>query len=123
MNLLEGPSAESFDPSAAPSGTDCVECDAAGTWWFHLRRCAQCGHIGCCDDSLSQHAQAHWRETGHRVIQSFEPGEAWFWDYQIQQYVNGPDLAPPHAHPDGQPVPGPSDRVPSGWRQILADRR
>ena len=22
----------------APSGTGCVECDAAGGWWVHLRR-------------------------------------------------------------------------------------
>lgn len=123
MNLLGGPGPESFDTTAVPSGTDCVECDATDGWWFHLRRCAQCGHIGCCDDSLSQHAQAHWRETGHRVIQSFEPGEAWLWDYQTQQYVNGPDLEAPHAHPDDQPVPGPAGRVPEGWRQLLAERR
>jgi len=26
-----------IDPAVAPSGTGCVECDAAGGWWFHLR--------------------------------------------------------------------------------------
>ena len=36
-------------------------------------------HIGCCDTSPSQHATAHAKETGHPVIRSFEPGEAWFW--------------------------------------------
>jgi hypothetical protein len=30
-----------------PSGTGCVECIGLGKWWFHLRRCAECGHIGC----------------------------------------------------------------------------
>jgi hypothetical protein len=35
-----------IDPSVPPSGTGCVECDEAGGWWVHLRRCAQCGHIG-----------------------------------------------------------------------------
>lgn len=40
-----------IDTSVPPSGSGCVECDAVGGWWFHLRRCAQCGHIGCCDDS------------------------------------------------------------------------
>ena len=35
-----------IDPTVPPSGTGCVECDAAGGWWVHLRRCAQCGHVG-----------------------------------------------------------------------------
>jgi hypothetical protein len=35
-----------IEPTAKPSGTGCQECLAAGTWWFHLRRCAECGHIG-----------------------------------------------------------------------------
>lgn len=29
-----------IDPEVAPSGGGCLECDAAGGWWFHLRRCA-----------------------------------------------------------------------------------
>jgi hypothetical protein len=64
-----------IDPTAAPSGTGCRECDTTGGWWVHLRRCAQCGHIGCCNDSLSKHAAAHAAATGHRFIRSFEPGE------------------------------------------------
>ena len=60
-------SANGIDPSVPPSGSGCVECDAAGGWWFHLRRCAQCGHIGCCDDSPAKHASAHYRDTGHPV--------------------------------------------------------
>ena len=55
----------------------CVECEASGGWWVHLRRCAACGHIGCCDSSPSQHARAHAGGSGHPVIQSFEPGETW----------------------------------------------
>ena len=61
-----------IDPEVAPSGGGCLECDAAGGWWFHLRRCAQCGHIGCCDDSLSRHAPAHGERTGHPIIQGFD---------------------------------------------------
>ena len=72
----------SVDPAVLPSGTGCVECLAAGGWWFHLRRCAQCGHIGCCDSSPSQHASAHARGSGHSVIRTFEPGEDWFYDYR-----------------------------------------
>jgi Zn-finger in ubiquitin-hydrolases and other protein len=55
-----------IDPTVPPSGPGCNECDEAGGWWFHLRRCAQCGHIGCCDSSPSQHASAHADATGHR---------------------------------------------------------
>ena len=42
---------EGINALAKPSGTGCVECLATGTWWFHRRRCTQCGHIGCCDSS------------------------------------------------------------------------
>ncbi|MFD0309392.1 UBP-type zinc finger domain-containing protein [Streptomyces sp. NPDC127119] len=108
-----------INPQARPSGTGCLECDATGGWWFHLRRCAECGHIGCCDDSPSQHAQEHWRHTGHEVIRSFEPGESWFWNYRTQSGLQGPVLAPPHAHPVDQPVPGPAGRVPSDWQSRL----
>ena len=106
----------SIDPAVQPSGTGCLECDQTGGWWFHLRRCAQCGHIGCCDSSPSQHASAHAAASGHPVIQSFEPGEDWFWDYAREQYVDdGPDLAEPRAHPVDQPTPGPRGRVPADW--------
>ncbi|MCW2494678.1 UBP-type zinc finger domain-containing protein [Jatrophihabitans sp.] len=110
---------EGIDTEVAPSGTGCVECDAAGGWWVHLRRCAQCGHIGCCDDSLSKHASAHADATGHRFIRSFEPGEAWFWDFETNDYYDGPELADPQSHPLEQSVPGPAERLPSNWRTLL----
>ncbi len=103
----------------APSGSGCVECDEAGGWWVHLRRCVECGHVGCCDTSPAQHATAHFRETGHPVIQSFEPGEAWFWDYVKETGVLGPQPTPPTSHPDDQPTPGPAGRVPADWRDHL----
>jgi hypothetical protein len=108
------------DPSVPPSGTGCAECDAAGGWWLHLRRCAQCGHIGCCDNSPSQHATRHAKQTRHPVIRSFEPGENWFWSYPDETYYEtGPDLAEPVNHPTSQPVPGPAGRVPRDWRTKL----
>jgi hypothetical protein len=85
----------------------------------HLRRCTQCGHVGCCDTSPAQHATAHFRESGHPVVQSFEPGEEWFWDYRVEDLVDGPDLAPPTSHPADQPSPGPRGRVPMDWRQHI----
>jgi len=109
-----------IDPVAPPTGTGCAECEATGGWWLHLRRCAQCGHIGCCDTSPSQHASAHAAATGHPVIRSFEPGEDWFWSYATDEfYESGPALAPPEHHPVDQPVPGPSGRVPRDWRAHL----
>lgn len=104
------------DPTVPPSGTGCVECLAAGGWWVHLRRCAACGHIGCCDTSPMQHAAAHARASGHPVIQSFEPGESWFYDFSDGSMFDGPELAPPTSRPDDQPVPGPTGRVPADWR-------
>jgi len=108
-----------IQPAVPPSGTGCAECLAAGGWWFHLRRCAQCGHVGCCDSSPSQHATAHYKETGHPVIQSFEPGEDWFWDFGTEQAGSGPELAPPDCHPVDQPTPGPHGFVPADWRSKL----
>jgi hypothetical protein len=110
---------EGIDPLAVPSGTGCVECLAAGQWWFHLRRCAKCGHIGCCDTSPNQHATTHFRETGHFIITSFEAGEDWFWNYRTEKPFYGPGLAPPRSRPLDQPVPGPKGRVPAGWEDYL----
>jgi hypothetical protein len=108
-----------IEPSVPPTGTGCVECDAADGWWLHLRRCAACGHVGCCDSSPSQHASAHAAATGHRIAQSFEPGENWFWDYAAEQYRPGPQLAPPTSRPQDQPVPGPAGRTPADWERHL----
>ena len=111
--------APELDLAAPPSGSGCVECLDAGGWWFHLRRCAHCGHVGCCDSSPSQHASRHAAEAGHRIVQSYEPGEDWFWDYATEQYLEGPVLARPHHHPLDQPVPGPAGRVPRDWQRQL----
>ncbi|MEV7397126.1 UBP-type zinc finger domain-containing protein [Aeromicrobium sp. NPDC092404] len=107
---------EAIDVTKPPSGDGCVECLAAGGWWVHLRRCAACGHVGCCDSSPGRHGSQHFRETGHPVIQSFEPGEDWFWDFRTDEALEGPELAEPHAHPADQPVPGPAGAVPADWR-------
>jgi hypothetical protein len=109
-----------FDPTIPPSGTGCVECLATPDgWWFHLRRCVQCGHIGCCDQSPSQHASKHAAESQHNLIHSFEPDEDWFYDYEADEYGEGPPLAPPEHHPVEQPVPGPDGRVPPDWENHL----
>lgn len=108
-----------IDPTVPPSGPGCVECEAAGGWWVHLRRCAQCGHVGCCDSSPSQHASRHYQESGHPVIASYEPGETWFWDFAADDVVDGPRLPDPQSHPVDQGVPGPRGRVPSDWESYV----
>ena len=57
----------------------CEECLRDGHDWVHLRLCMECGHVGCCDSSPYKHADRHFDETGHPVMRSFEPGEAWRW--------------------------------------------
>ncbi len=65
-----------------PAG--CEECLRDGTRWVHLRLCLGCGHVGCCDSSVGKHADRHFSETGHPVMRSIEPGEAWRWCYVDQ---------------------------------------
>ena len=64
-----------------PRAEGCPTCLAEGLRWVHLRACADCGQVGCCDSSVGKHAEAHFHETGHPVMRSIEPGEAWRWCY------------------------------------------
>src|SRR4051794_41876361 len=100
------------DPTVPPSGTGCVECDSVGGWWVHLRRCAACGHIGCCDDSLARHASAHWRGARPPVIPSFAPGGGWFWDFHTKEGYDGSQPPAPGCRPAGGTLPGPRGRGP-----------
>ncbi|MFV0461757.1 MAG: UBP-type zinc finger domain-containing protein [Nostocoides sp.] len=109
-----------IDPNVPPSGPGCVECAESGGWWFHLRRCTACGHIGCCDSSPSRHATAHFHATGHPIMRSYEPDEAWFFDYRSGQTFDGPPIEPPLSHPADQPVPGPVGSVPADWIDLVS---
>ena len=108
-------SAPGIDPTVPPSGEGCTECDASGGWWFHLRRCAQCGHIGCCDSSPAQHARAHAAATGHRIIRSFEPGEEWGWCYVDELFFERAPVAARTA----PGTPRARGRVPADWQRHL----
>lgn len=65
----------------------CQECLQQGSRWVHLRLCLSCGQVGCCDSSPGKHATKHFRETGHPVVRSFEPGEDWAWCYADQLFM------------------------------------
>jgi CPA1 family monovalent cation:H+ antiporter len=72
-----------FVAPTSPHG--CAECLRDGTTWVHLRLCLDCGHVGCCDSSPQKHASAHFRESEHPVMRSFEPGESWRWCFVDDQ--------------------------------------
>lgn len=69
----------------------CEECLKLGEKWVHLRLCLTCGHVGCCDTSRYKHATKHYRETGHPIMQSAQPGEDWAWCFidEIEVYPVG----------------------------------
>ena len=73
-----------------PSADGCEDCLRIGGTWLHLRLCLICGHVGCCDSSPNRHATAHWHETQHPIIQSFEPGEGWWWCYPDELFFETP---------------------------------
>ena len=64
-------------PEADRRGAVCAECVRIGSDWVHLRQCATCGEIGCCDSSPERHARAHAGAAGHPIVASAEPGERW----------------------------------------------
>ena len=72
---------DSIRVTELPSPLACEECEKIGGSWVHLRMCLECGKVGCCDNSPNRHATAHFRETGHTLIRSAEPGELWTWCY------------------------------------------
>ncbi|AVZ75234.1 hypothetical protein SLUN_26585 [Streptomyces lunaelactis] len=71
--------AELPHPEPAPLSETCPECLVTGSHPVQLRLCLVCGHVGCCDSSPSQHASGHFKDSGHEVMRSFEPGDSWRW--------------------------------------------
>lgn len=83
-----------------PESVDgCEDCLAQGTKWMHLRICLECGHVGCCDSSPERHASRHAHASGHPIMRSIEPGEAWGWcfvdDVMVFPRVTGEPRIPP----------------------------
>lgn len=73
------------EPEAGTEG--CQECLAIGQEWVHLRKCLECGHVGCCDQSIGKHATMHAAQTGHPVVKSHEPGETWRFCYADEEFA------------------------------------
>jgi uncharacterized UBP type Zn finger protein len=83
----------------APSGDGCFDCLLIGGRWVHLRRCAECGHVGCCDSSPNRHATAHFHSSTHPLIQSYEPGEDWYYCYVDDVMFELAGEGPSPSHP------------------------
>jgi uncharacterized UBP type Zn finger protein len=76
------------EPDVAGRTQGCEEClEQDNQIWVHLRLCLTCGHVGCCDSSPYRHASAHFHDTDHAVMRSFEPGEEWRWCYVDKRLV------------------------------------
>ncbi len=70
-----------------PSGEGCKECLEQGMEWLHLRICLSCGHVGAATSHRAGTPPSHFQESGHPVVQSFEPDEDWRWCYADEVYL------------------------------------
>lgn len=59
----------------------------SGQKWIELRLCLSCGHVGCCSSSPGRHAEAHFRETGHPIVRSFQSVDDWAWCYADECFM------------------------------------
>jgi uncharacterized UBP type Zn finger protein len=83
---------------AAPSSDGCEDCLRIGGRWVHLRMCMSCGHVGCCDNSPNRHARAHFAASQHPIIESYEPGEDWWYCY-LEDFAFTVPEGPSFSHP------------------------
>ena len=74
-----------------PRTKGCEECLAIGQEWFHLRLCRECGHVGCCDQSIGKHATKHFHKTKHPIMEGYDPPEGWGWCYVDKIMIDLPD--------------------------------
>ena len=79
MSCAHTITAEEIDPQSTEGCQECLQIGFRD--WVHLRLCLTCGRVSCCDSSPHQHATAHYKNTDHPVMRSYEPGESWRWCY------------------------------------------
>ena len=70
-----------------PDELVCVDCVVEGTSWVHLRQCLLCGGVRCCDQSPRHHATTHYKTSGHALMRSAQPDEAWGWCYPDELFL------------------------------------
>ena len=110
---------DGVDPTVPPSGPGCADCDAHNPpgWWVHLRRCAACGHVGCCDSSRASTPPPtpQRRATPSSELQA---GRGLVLGLRGRGDRRGTALSPRPRTPTTGP-PGPRGRVPVDWREHL----
>ncbi|MBI2541753.1 UBP-type zinc finger domain-containing protein [Candidatus Woesearchaeota archaeon] len=52
----------------------------------HLRLCASCGFVGCCE-SHNAHDTEHFRKTGHPIIKTIHCNYDFTWCYKCEAYL------------------------------------
>lgn len=75
-----------------PTLNHCAQCAESGDEYPALRLCLICGFVGCCDLSVNKHMEKHCEETGHPLIRSIQPGEAWLWCYADSAFLSSRHL-------------------------------
>jgi predicted ester cyclase len=76
-----------------PTVDYCADCAKTGDEYPALRMCVECGYVGCCDQSVNKHMKKHCEETGHPIMRSIQPGEAWLWCYPDSAFLSSRHLA------------------------------
>lgn len=71
--------------TAKPASSVCLDCEKEHLPWVALRYCKTCGYVGCCESSVGKHAEKHYKETGHPVVESMEDNP-WKWCYVHHKY-------------------------------------
>ncbi|WP_081687954.1 UBP-type zinc finger domain-containing protein [Rhizobium mesoamericanum] len=80
--------------TVTPKTLGCEECLETGQTWVHLRLCRECGHVGCCDQSIGKHSTKHFHSTGHPIIEGYDPPEGWGWCFIDETFIDLPDQTP-----------------------------
>lgn len=85
----EAPRCEHLDAivPTAPKASGCLECRAGGDGWASLMACLTCGWVACSEDSIGNHALAHYKETDHPLAATMAPGSRHRWCYVHRRAV------------------------------------
>ncbi len=70
---------------AAITTTTKKQCEACD-FQTHLRLCAVCGYVGCCE-SENAHNTEHYEQTGHAIIKPTGTDYDWLWCYACQAFL------------------------------------
>lgn len=77
-----------INKNVVPTTTNgCEDCLRLGDIWIDLRLCLSCGHVGCCNSSKNKHAQKHFEEVEHPLVEAFGEEDAWRWCYIDKVYL------------------------------------